>query len=77
MAAYMLGIGAVPNNKAEEFESLQTTSLCYCNAKPTLTVLLTFIKAEKTKCEILILVFFFLLILLFLSLLLFLCRVFE
>ena len=38
-------------NKAEKLKRLQTTSLCYSNAKSTLKVLLTFNRVEKTKLE--------------------------
>ena len=37
--------------KQRSAQSLQTTSLCYSNAKSTLLVPLTFIKTKKTKQE--------------------------
>ena len=36
MANFTKGIGAALKNEAEEFKSLQTKSLCYSIAKPTL-----------------------------------------
>ena len=37
--------------KQRSSKSLQTTSLCYCNAKSTLKVLLIFNKVDKTNVE--------------------------
>ena len=37
--------------KQRSSKSLQTTFLCYSNAKSTLLILLTFIKAKKNKRE--------------------------
>ena len=52
LAACTEGIRAVPRRmKQRSKESLQTTFLCYSNAKSTLNVLLKFSKVEKTKLE--------------------------
>ena len=39
------------NTKLRSAKTLQTTSLCYSNAKSTLKVPLTFSMVEKTKLE--------------------------
>ena len=47
-----ISIGAVPRRtKQRSAKGLQTTSLCYSNAKFTVKVLLTFNKVENTKLE--------------------------
>ena len=50
MASYTWGIGVAPRKtKQRRWKGLQTTSLCYCNAKYTLKVPVTFNKVRKTK----------------------------